>query len=146
MTAHPDRDPALDRHLATVEPPRRRRDAGTLVDLIEDVTGEPARLFGSIVGSGRYDYRYESGRTGSGPAVAFAPRKAATVVYLPDGIAAHADALSGLGPHTTGVGCLYLKDLEAIDLDVLRGILERSHATVTAGTFGNRASEGGQAG
>ncbi|MGQ7312289.1 hypothetical protein ACUOFU_11340 [Microbacterium arabinogalactanolyticum] len=30
------------------------------------------------------------------------------------------------GPHTAGVGCRYLKDLEDIDLDALRGILTAS--------------------
>jgi len=30
------------------------------------------------------------------------------------------------GPHTTGVGCLDLKDLEDIGLGVLRGILTAS--------------------
>lgn len=46
---------------------------------------------------------------------------------------AHTEALAELGPHTTGVGCLYIKDLEQVDLDVLRGILERSLAWVEAG-------------
>lgn len=46
---------------------------------------------------------------------------------------AHAEALGALGPHTTGVGCLYLKDLDEVDLDVLRGILERSRAWVESG-------------
>ena len=38
-------------------------------------------------------------------------------------------------PHTTGVGCLYVKALKDVDLDVLEAILARSHATLTAGTF-----------
>ncbi|NKF33227.1 DUF1801 domain-containing protein, partial [Pseudomonas sp. BGM005] len=62
-----------------------------------------------------------------------APRKAATTIYLFDGVDAHSAALQDLGPHTTGVGCLYIKDLEQIDLGVLRGILERSLAWVEAG-------------
>ncbi len=36
----------------------------------------------------------------------------------------HAAALAALGPHTTGVGCLYIKDLEKVDLDALRPILQ----------------------
>ena len=85
------------------------------------------------------------GRTGSGPAIAFAPRKAASIVYLMDGNSAHSSRLAKLGPHSTGVGCLYLKDLEAVDLAVLRSILERSYATLSAGTFTNRAREGQEA-
>ncbi len=139
MSAHPDRDPAVDRYLETVEPARRRRDGAALADLIEAVSGQPARLHGTVIGCGRYDYRYESGRSGSGPAIAFSPRKAASVVYLMDGNKAHSSRLAKLGAHSTGVGCLYLKDLEAVDLAVLRAILERTYATLTAGTFTNRA-------
>ncbi len=137
-------DPQVAAHLAQVTPAKRRRDAETLLGLMRRVTAEEPRLHGSIVGFGTYHYRYDSGREGDAPAASFAPRKAATVVYLPDGIGAHAAVLTGLGPHDTGVGCLYLKDLEAIDLGVLEGIIARSWATVTADTYGKRARDGGQ--
>ncbi len=48
-----------------------------------------------------------------------------------------------LGPHTTGVGCVYIKDLEDVDLQVLETIVARSYAAVTAGTFSSRARESG---
>jgi hypothetical protein len=38
------------------------------------------------------------------------------------------------GPHTTGVGCLYIKDLNKIDISVLEGIVTESHRTLTADT------------
>jgi hypothetical protein len=122
----------------------RRRDADTLLALMERATGEPAHMWGSsIVGFGEYHYQYASGREGDAPAAAFSPRKAASTVYLADGIGAHAHALAGLGPHTTGVGCLYLKDLDDVDLSVLEAIVGDSYRTVTAGTFGQRARDGG---
>ncbi|GAA1975682.1 DUF1801 domain-containing protein [Microbacterium pumilum] len=129
--------------IAGVTPAKRRRDADTLVALMERVTGEEPVLWGSIIGFGRYHYRYESGREGDAGAAGFAPRKAATVIYLPDGVGAHTDSLGRLGAHTTGVGCLYLKDLESIDLAVLEEIVRSSYSTVTAGTFGQRARDGG---
>jgi len=49
------------------------------------------------------------------------------------------DAETLLGPHTTGVGCIYLKDLEQNDLDALRRIVARSYATLTSGVFGGPA-------
>lgn len=52
-------------------------------------------------------------------------------VYLFDGSARTPKTPGGSDHH--GVGCLYIKDLEQIDLDVLRGILERSLAWVEAG-------------
>lgn len=94
-----------------------------------------------MIGFGTYHYRYASGREGDAPAASFAPRKAATTVYLMDGVAAHEEDLAALGPHTSGVGCVYITDLEACDLDVLRRIVARSYATLTAGVFGNRAGD-----
>lgn len=46
------------------------------------------------------------------PAAGFAPREGATVVYLVDGIGRYEEQLKQLGPHTSGVGRLYIKDLE----------------------------------
>jgi hypothetical protein len=122
----------------------RRRDADTLLALMERATGEPAHMWGSsIVGFGEYHYQYASGREGDAPAAAFSPRKAASTVYLADGIGAHEQALAGLGPHSTGVGCLYLKDLDDVDLSVLEAIVRDSYRAVTAGTYLQRARDGG---
>ncbi len=77
MTAHPDRELAVDRYLETVEPARRRRDGATLADLIEAVSGEPARLLGTILGcversyatltAGTYTNRARDGQEASFP-------------------------------------------------------------------------------
>lgn len=129
--------------VAAVEHPVRRRDAQTLLELMQRATGERPRMFGSsIVGFGEYHYKYASGREGDAAAAGFAPRKAASVVYLNDGLDAHSDALTHLGPHTTGVGCLYLKDLSQVDLGVLEGMVRASYTRLTSGTFVQRAGEG----
>jgi hypothetical protein len=120
----------------------RRRDAMTLVDLMKKATGERPRLWGSILGFGQYDYRYDSGREGTAPAAGFSPRKAATTIYLADGVGAHDDLLQDLGPHTTGVGCIYVKNLESVDLDILSRIVSRSYETLTRETYTKRAREG----
>ena len=98
-------------------------------------------MWGTIVGFGDYHYTYASGREGDAPAAGFAARKAATTVYVLDGVAAHAELLERLGPHTTGVGCIYMKDLTVVDLDVLEAIISRSYAALTAGTFTTRARD-----
>jgi hypothetical protein len=130
-------------YLERVASPKRRRDAETLVSLTRRVTGEEPRMWGTVVGFGQYHYRYPSGREGDAPAAGFAARKAATSVYVSDGVGAHADLLKELGPHTTGVGCIYLKDLNHVDLDVLEAIIARSYATLTAGTYPSRARDSG---
>ncbi|MFF2275908.1 DUF1801 domain-containing protein [Agromyces sp. NPDC058126] len=110
----------------------RRRDAATLLALMERVTGETAYMWGpSIVGFGEYHYTYDSGREGVTPAAAFSPRKTAMTVYLVPGLTEHPELLERLGPHSTGVGCLYMKNLEDVDLGVLEALVRESYEAVT---------------
>jgi len=133
---------AVHDYLETIPGATRRRDAETLVDLMSRVTGQEATMWGkSIIGFGQYHYKYATGREGDTAAVGFAPRKAATTIYLLDGVGAYTEPLSRLGPHTTGVGCLYLKDLSKIDLAVLEAIVDECYRTLTAGTYGQRAAD-----
>lgn len=119
--------------IARSRPAVRRRDAETLTALMQDITGREPKTWGTIIGFGSAHYRYPTGTEGDTGLLGFAPRAAATTIYLLDGVAAHEEALATLGAHTTGVGCLYIKDLEQVDLDVLRGILERSFAWAEGG-------------
>ncbi len=118
--------------IAEVTPAVRRRDAETLVALMSEVSGREPELWGTIIGFGSCHYRYPTGNEGDMPILAFAPRKAASTVYL-DSADRHRDALTALGPHTASVACLYIKDLEKIEETVLRGILENVLASVEAG-------------
>jgi hypothetical protein len=129
-------------YIAGLPLPIRQRDARTMVDLMARVTGERATMWGrSIVGFGSYHYRYSSGGQGDAPAASFSPRKAALSIYLPDGVGSYAKLLSQLGDHSVGVGCLYIKDIERIDLDILEKIVAESYATLSAGTYRHRAAE-----
>ncbi|MGB4135368.1 MAG: DUF1801 domain-containing protein, partial [Microbacterium sp.] len=112
--------------IARATPAARRRDAETLTALMQGISGREPVVWGSIIGFGSCHYRYPTGTEGDTPLLAFAPRRTATTIYLIDGTDAHADVLSRLGPHTTGTGCLYLKDLEAVDHGLLRSILTAS--------------------
>jgi hypothetical protein len=121
---------AEDAHafIAALPDDARRTDAETLSGLMADWTGEPAVMWGSsIVGFGRYDYRYDSGHAGSAPLVGFAARKTNLVLYLAAGLDQRdADLLGRLGPHKTGKGCLYLKRLDDVDAEALRALVERT--------------------
>ena len=135
-------DPRTEAFLAAIPSATRRRDATTLIGLMRRVTDEEPEFRGKLVGFGTYHYHYASGRQGDTSAAAFAARNDATVVYLNDGVGAHAEALAGLGPHRTGVGCLYIKDLATIDLAVLESIIGTSYAKLTRETYTNDAREG----
>lgn len=135
-------DASVREFIDAVTPAKRRRDAETVLDLMSRITGEQPRLSGTIVAFGTYNFRYASGREGVSAPAGFAPRKASLVIYLSDGVGAHATRLARLGPHRTGVSCLYITDLEALDLGVLGEIIESSFRTLTRGTYTKRARDG----
>lgn len=117
-------DPAVDAYLSGLDPEARAADARRLHAIFSEVTGYPARLWhGSIVGYGRYAYRYDSGHSGESLATGFAPRKAEHVVYILPGYADFAAILADLGPHKLGKSCLYLKRLDRIDEGALRRLI-----------------------
>jgi hypothetical protein len=111
--------------LAAVEPPARRDEAHQLDALFRRTTGFAPRLWGgSMVGYGRYAYRYDSGHSGVSLATGFAPRKAELVLYILPGYLNLADQLARLGPHRLGKSCLYLRRLQGVDMDVLAEIIQ----------------------
>ncbi|QKJ20761.1 DUF1801 domain-containing protein [Microbacterium hominis] len=120
--------------LAGVTPAKRRADAEILIALMSETTGREPEMWGTIVGFGTCHYRYPTGTEGDAPIVAFSPRRQATTIYLQaDYATTHAHDLAELGPHTTGVGCLYIKDLDAVDHDVLTRLISAGEAWVRAG-------------
>ncbi|MCT9819679.1 DUF1801 domain-containing protein [Microbacterium sp. W1N] len=121
-------------HLAHVTPAVRRRDADTLVALMGEVSGrEPQMWSAGIVGFGTCRYTYPTGTEGLSPILGFAARKTAAVLYVLDDVQAQENALSRLGPHTRGKGCLYLKDLDKNDPVALRELIQRAYDEVIAG-------------
>lgn len=122
--------------LAAVTPAKRQRDALTMVAMMQEITGREPEMWGTVVGFGSCHYRYPTGTEGDMPVACFSPRRQATTVYLLD-TGAHADQLAKLGPHETGVGCLYLKDVEAVDPDVLRDIVSADYRRVIEGDTGS---------
>ena len=137
-----DINESVRNYLDRVTPQKRRRDAETLLTMMARATGESPKLLGTIIGFGQYHYKYASGREGDAAAAGFAPRKAATTIYLMDGVERYKEQLQRLGPHSTGVGCLYVKDLEEIDLSVLETIVVESYRNLGRDTYGLRAREG----
>jgi hypothetical protein len=117
-----DVDPAA--FLASVTPDRRRDEAQALDALFRSVTGWAPRMWGpSIVGYGRYAYRYDSGHAGETLATGFSPRAAKLVVYILPGFAGFGALLADLGPHTLGKSCLYLTRLDRVDMDALARLI-----------------------
>lgn len=113
--------------LHTVENKQKRDDCFQLVELMEEVVGEPATMWGSsIVGFGSYHYKYASGREGDFMLTGFAPRKTALTLYIMAGFERYDELMTKLGKYKTGKSCLYVKKLDDIDMDVLRELVKQS--------------------
>ncbi len=107
-------------------PEARREDAEVLLDLMRRVTGEGPVVWASkVLGFGQFDYRYDSGRTGTAPLAAFAPTPRQHTLYLSsDFTDQHPELVARLGTFTHGRACLYVKRLADVDLDVLEQLVE----------------------
>lgn len=112
--------------IAAVPDPIRRSDGAVLLAMFERVTGEAATMWGpSIVGCGRYHYRYASGHEGDMCRVGFSPRSAKLVLYVSE-FSGYDALLERLGTHKRSKGCLYINKLADVDVGVLGEIIRRS--------------------
>jgi Domain of unknown function (DU1801) len=120
-------------YLAALPDAAKRADAKVLVKLMQGATGEEPTMWGpSIIGFGSCHYKYESGREGDMPMIAFSPRKAATVVYGAIGFDGAPALLAKLGKHTTGKGCLYVKKFADVDEKILEKMIVKAIAAKRA--------------
>ncbi len=122
-------DVDVDVFLDDIQHPVRNADGKTLRALMERVTGEPATMWGpTIVGFGRYHYRYASGHEGDACRVGFSPRSANLVLYV-GGFPEYDALLARLGKHKRSKACLYVNKLADVDSEVLEEIVRRTYAT-----------------
>ncbi len=118
-------------YLAAITDPQRRADCEQLQELMQDITGCAATMWGgSIVGFGQYHYRYDSGREGDMCLVGFSSRKTDISIYLLAEDAQQQQLLAQLGKHKMGKACLSVRRLSDIGLQVLRQLLQGAVATM----------------
>jgi len=100
---------------------QQREDAFRILELMREITGESARMWGpTIVGFGTYHYVYASGHEGDSCLTGFSPRKGALVIYFNAGLEERfAAELARLGKVKTSKSCLYIKKLADVDVNVL---------------------------
>lgn len=121
----------VDAFVAGIEDEQKRADAQQIKAMMEELSGHPAEMWGaSIVGFGRYHYRYDSGREGEFMRVGFSPRKTALTLYIMPGFGEYDSLLKRLGKHKTGKSCLYVKKLADVDEGVLRELIVASLAAM----------------
>jgi hypothetical protein len=110
-----------------VEDLTRRNDSFVLVKLMQNETGFEPKMWGpSIIGFGSYHYKYASGHEGDAPLVAFSPRKDTISLYLYSTFEDKEELLSKFGKHKAGKGCIYIKKLTDIDVEILKKMISHS--------------------
>jgi hypothetical protein len=118
-------DVAVEEFIAKVDDPQKRADSHVLVEMMQRLTGDKPKMWGpTIIGFGSYHYKYASGHEGDACMAGFSPRKAEFSIYLSPEPTEKRDALlARLGKHRMGKGCLYVKRLDGLDMNVLEQLV-----------------------
>ncbi|SEO64221.1 protein of unknown function (DU1801) [Mucilaginibacter gossypiicola] len=117
----------------TIADETKRADSFKLTELMEEASSHKAKMWGpAIIGFGSYHYKYDSGREGDAPLIAFSPRKSSLTLYLP-GFESKEQLLQKLGKHKQSGGCTHIVKLTDVDNTILRQLLNESfkHAETT---------------
>lgn len=107
---------------------KRQGDCKELINILKEISGEEPQMWGSsIIGFGKYHYKYESGREGDWFKIGFSPRKQNITIYVTSGFKDYDSILSKLGKYKLGKSCIYIKQLADIDKTVLKKILKHAY-------------------
>jgi len=111
----------------TVDDEVKRNDSLELITIMQKITGSQAKMWGpSIIGFGSYHYKYASGHEGDAPLAGFSPRKNAISLYLYLTEENREDLLPKLGKFKPSKGCIYIKKLADIDVEILKKMISLS--------------------
>ena len=120
-------DNSVIEFIESVESPRKRDDAYQLLDIFTETTGYEAKMWGpSIIGFGKYHYKYKSGHEGDAPLVGFSPRKARFSLYFATGDSKREALLKEFGKHKTDKACVYINKVADINVDILKELINQS--------------------
>ena len=115
----------------SIEDKVKRADCRELMKLMSETTGNRAKMWGtSIVGYGKYHYKYASGREGDFFLTGFSPRKQALTIYIVSGFSINPKLMEKLGKYKTGKSCLYVKKLDDVDRSALAQLVKESVAYI----------------
>lgn len=110
-----------------VEQEQKKIDSFELIDFLSECTGYPPKMWGaSIIGFGKYHYKYKSGHEGEAPILGFSPRKSAISLYVYSDTDKSKTLLKDLGKFKMGKACIYVKKLTDIDLQILKQLCQES--------------------
>lgn len=106
---------------------QKKQDSFELIKLMQNITGFEPKMWGpSIIGFGRYHYKYASGHEGDAPLVGFSPRKSAISLYVFTGKEDHEYLLDNLGKFRKGKACIYINKLADINQAALENLINET--------------------
>ncbi len=127
LKTKPTKD-SVAKFLKSIEDPGRREDSLKVAKMLEEITGEKPRMWGTnIVGFGSYWYTNTTRKPAEWPLIGFSPRKQALTLYLMPGFEKYEDLMAKLGSPSCGKSCLYLKRLDDVHLPTLKKLLRSSY-------------------
>lgn len=108
--------------------PQKVADSFKLIEIMERLSGEKATMWGpSIIGFGKYHYKYASGHEGDMCRIGFSPRKARFSLYiLSCDSPVQSKLVDQLGKIKKAVACIYFKKLDDLNLEVLEQMIRQS--------------------
>ena len=120
-------DKNVEAFLNSVSDTKKRQDCFVLLDLVKKTTKFEPKMWGdSIVGFGSYHYKSKSGQEGDWFLTGFSPRKQNLTIYIISGFDRHEALMKKIGKHKTSKGCLYIKSVDDINLELLGELIEKS--------------------
>ena len=118
---------SVENFINSVEDKQKRDDSFKILELMKRITKEEPKMWGpSIVGFGKYHYKYESGHEGDMCIAGFSPRKQALTIYILPGFDKYESLMKKLGKYKSSKSCLYIKKLEDVKLNVLQELITES--------------------
>ncbi len=116
---------SVDAFLNAVANEQQRADSFRILEMMREITGQTPRMWGpTMVGFGEFHYVYDSGHEGDIFLTGFSPRKNALTLYFMAGLDQRFSAqLKKLGKAKASKGCLYIKKLADVDLNVLQEMI-----------------------
>lgn len=110
----------------------RREECRRVLEIMKKATGAEPKMWGSsVVGFGDYHYKYASGRENDWFVTGFSPRKENLTLYFMTGVERYKPILERLGKHKTGKGCLYIRNLDDVDMKTLGELVTTSARDLT---------------
>lgn len=108
---------------------QKKQDCLLIIELMSSYTGCKPKMWGaSLIGFGSYHYTYPSGHTGDWFLIGFSPRKSAISLYVYSLTDQNAVLLEQLGKYTAGKGCIYIKKVSDININILENICHNTIA------------------